>query len=150
DAKVEGGALLVNATLESGWHVNSHRPSEDYLIATTVTVDPAPGLQAGEPKYPEGMRKKLAFAEKPLSAYEGSCTVTSPRASAPSGEIAGGVEFQACSDTQCLPPASVKFKAAAAAAAAGGEKLAGGAVALSQGPAAGSAESSTSAAGASQ
>ncbi|HKA35586.1 MAG TPA: cytochrome c biogenesis protein CcdA [Thermoanaerobaculia bacterium] len=150
DAKVEGGALLVNATLESGWHVNSHRPSEDYLIATTVTVDPAPGLQAGEPKYPEGMMKKFAFAEKPLSVYEGSFTVTIPLTSAPSGEIAGAVEFQACSDTQCLPPASVKFKAAAAAAAAGGEKLAGGAVALSQGPAAGSAESSTSAAGASQ
>ncbi|HEV8118032.1 MAG TPA: cytochrome c biogenesis protein CcdA [Thermoanaerobaculia bacterium] len=150
DAKVEQGALVLNATLEPGWHVNSHKPSEDYLIATTVVVDPAPGLQAGEPKYPEGSSKKFAFAEKPLSVYEGSFTVTVPLTSAPPGEIAGAVEFQACSDTQCLAPASVRFKAAASAAPAAGEKLAGGAVALSQAPATASTQAPTSAAGASQ
>ena len=41
------GALTVRARLESGWHVNSHKPSEDYLIATEVKLDPADGVRFG-------------------------------------------------------------------------------------------------------
>lgn len=155
-ARVEPGAggktLVLDVKLETGWHVNSHKPSEDYLIATSVTVDPAAGVTAGEPKYPEGMMKKFSFAEKPLSVYEGSFTITVPLTGATENveRVAGAVEFQACSDTQCLAPASVRFEASAGAGGGGGEKLAGGAVALSQAPAGGQPEGSTSAAGASQ
>src|SRR5262249_31002399 len=82
EARVErappGATLVVNATLEPGWHVNSHRPSEEYLIATTVKVEGAGGVRAGEPAYPEGMMKKFAFAEKPLSVYEGAFSIKVP------------------------------------------------------------------------
>src|SRR6266540_7308966 len=54
-------ALHIDATLAAGWHVNSHQPSEDYLIATSIRLDPSPGVQFGEPKYPEGNMKKFAF-----------------------------------------------------------------------------------------
>ncbi|HKF45097.1 MAG TPA: cytochrome c biogenesis protein CcdA [Thermoanaerobaculia bacterium] len=152
DARVESGAtgktLVLDAKLEAGWHVNSHHPSEDYLIATSVTVDPAGGVAAGEPKYPEGMLKKFAFAEKPLSVYEGAFSITVPLQGS-AEKVTGAIEFQACSDTQCLAPASVRFQASAAAGG-GGEKLAGGAVSLAQAPAAAASEASTSAAGASQ
>jgi len=152
DARVESGAtgktLVLDAKLEAGWHVNSHHPSEDYLIATSVTVDPAGGVAAGEPKYPEGMLKKFAFAEKPLSVYEGAFSIT-VQLQGSAEKVGGAIEFQACSDTQCLAPASVRFQASAAAGG-GGEKLAGGAVSLAQAPAAAASEASTSAAGASQ
>ncbi len=141
-------ALRIDATLAAGWHVNSHLPSEDYLIATSVRLDPAAGIQFGEPKYPEGKMKKFAFADKPLSVYEGSFSVEVPLT--PAGnlppEVTGAVEFQACNDTQCLAPATVAFRARTSAAAPG---LEGGAVPLSRAPAAGSV-GSTSAAGASQ
>jgi thioredoxin:protein disulfide reductase len=146
-----GTTLLVNASLEKGWHVNSHHPSEDYLIATAVRLEPAGGVRAGEPKYPEGMMKKFSFAEKPLSVYEGSFTVSVPLAfeGTRPAEIAGSVEFQACNDTQCLAPASAPFRVSLAGAGSTA-KLAGGAVPLSEGPAAAAREGSTSAAGASQ
>ena len=152
DARVESGAtgktLVLDAKLEAGWHVNSHHPSEDYLIATSVTVDPAGGVAAGEPKYPEGMLKKFAFAEKPLSVYEGAFSIT-VQLQGSAEKVGGAIEFQACSDTQCLAPASVRFQASAAAGG-GGEKLAGGAVSLAQAPEGAASEASTSAAGASQ
>jgi thiol:disulfide interchange protein DsbD len=145
-----GGAatLIVDAILASGWHVNSHHPSEDYLIATSLSLDPSAGVSFGQPKYPEGRMKKFSFAEKPLSVYEGSFSITVALTIAgPSpAELTGAVEYQACSDTQCLAPASVPFRARASGSAAA---LTGGAVPLSQAPKTAGA-ASTSAAGASQ
>jgi thiol:disulfide interchange protein DsbD len=141
-----GSAVLhLDATLAAGWHVNSHHPSEDYLIATSVRMDTSPGIQFGEPKYPEGGMKKFAFADKPLSVYEGTFAIEVPLTLTGSQppEAAGTVEYQACNDTQCLAPATVAFRARTASA------LSGGAVPLSQAPGAGEA-ASTSAAGASQ
>ena len=154
DARIVPGSagkatLRVDSTLASGWHVNSHRPSEDYLIATAVRLEPSPGVQPGEPKYPEGKLKKFSFADKPLSVYEGSFAIEVPltlSGSAPA-EMAGAVDFQACNDTQCLAPASVAFHGRLSARAASAAQLSGGAVPLSSAPA---ADSSTAAAGASQ
>lgn len=145
------GVLRVDARLAPGFHVNSHTPSEDYLIATVVKVDTAAGLTAGEPKYPPGQMKKFEFADKPLSVYEGAFTVDVP-ISWGGGEpppIAGAVEFQACTDKQCYAPASVRFRAAGAAAP---ERLSGGAIPLSAAPAdgGGPAAGAAAAAGASQ
>ncbi len=141
-----GSAVLhIDATLAAGWHVNSHHPSEDYLIATSVRLDPSPGIKFGEPKYPEGGMKKFAFADKPLSVYEGTFAIEVPLTLTGSQppEAAGAVEYQACNDTQCLAPATVAFRVRAVSA------LSGGAVPLSQAPGPGAA-ASTSAAGASQ
>ena len=155
EARVEpaakGKTLVVKASLEPGWHVNSHRPSEDYLIATSVKVDAGPGVRAGEANYPEGVLKKFSFAEKPLSVYEGAFSVSVPltfEGGEPS-EIAGAVEYQACNDTQCLAPASVPFHAGLPGSGSAGA-LAGGAIALSQAPTEAPRRASTSAAGASQ
>jgi thiol:disulfide interchange protein DsbD len=155
EARVEpappGATLVVDAKIEPGWHVNSHRPSEDYLIPTSVKVERAGGVRAGEPAYPEGMMKKFAFAEKPLSVYEGAFSVRVPvtfEGGKPT-EVSGTVEFQACNDTQCLAPASVPLRAGASGSGAVGA-LAGGAVPLSQAPKEGAKAASTSAAGASQ
>lgn len=135
------GVVRVEARVASGWHVNSRRPSEEYLIATEVKLDPAPGTEPGEPRYPEGKNKKFAFADKPLSVYEGWFTIDVPVSwSAAPAEMAGSFGFQACNDTQCLPPVSVRFRArrAGAPSASVGTTapavLPGGAVLLSAAP----------------
>lgn len=139
------GSVEVEARITAGYHVNSHTPSEDYLIATVVRIEPASGVTAGTPRYPPGESKKFSFSDKPLSVYEGSFRVTVPvtwgGSAAP--PLAGAIDFQACTDTQCFPPASVPFRvefAQAAPAAA----LSGGAVPLDRAPAAGAADASSS------
>ncbi len=61
--------LRVEARLAAGWHVNSHRPSEEYLIPTEIKLDASPAARFGEPRYPEGRMLKFAFSETPLSVY---------------------------------------------------------------------------------
>jgi thiol:disulfide interchange protein DsbD len=148
-----GGILRLTATLASGWHVNSHRPSEDYLIATEAHLDAQPGVTFGEPVYPEGVRKKFAFSESELSVYESAFTIQVPVVwdiSRPPGAISGRVDYQACNDKSCLAPASVAFRAAGAAGAAGAAvagAVPGGALPLTH---AAAAAGNTAAAGASR
>jgi thiol:disulfide interchange protein DsbD len=130
------GTLRIQAHLESGWHVNSHRPSEDYLIPTTVEIAPAEGVRPGTPRYPEGRMKKFAFSDSPLSVYEEEFSIDVPlewSGGAPP-RVSGSLHFQACNDAQCLAPASVPFATAPGEAAGGpaAGALAGGAVSLSE------------------
>ncbi|MEP6993896.1 MAG: cytochrome c biogenesis protein CcdA [Acidobacteriota bacterium] len=113
------GTVRLDAHLEAGWHVNSHHPSEDYLIPTTVKMDPSAGVKFGEPRYPEGKKQKFAFSETPLSVYAERFVIDVPVAwSGAAPPLSGAVEFQACNDTQCLAPATVKFRSQPSASAA--------------------------------
>jgi thioredoxin:protein disulfide reductase len=151
------GTLTVRARLESGWHVNSHKPSEDYLIATEVKLDPADGVRFGEAKYPEGKLQKFAFSDTPLSVYAGEFVIEVPVEwnGSTTPAVSGSIEYQTCNDAQCLAPTSLPFHsvaapAAAAASSSGSEappSLAGGAVPLAE---ARRLEGSTAAAGASE
>jgi thiol:disulfide interchange protein DsbD len=152
------GLLTIRARLESGWHVNSHKPSEDYLIATEVKLDPAEGARFGEATYPEGKLQKFAFSDTPLSVYAGEFVIEVPvewNGSAPPA-VSGSIEYQTCNDAQCLAPTSLPFHSVVSAAAASGTSpsgapappsLSGGAVPLAE---ARRLEGSTAAAGTSE
>jgi len=72
------GTLEVQARVAQGWHVNSHSPSEDYLIPTAVRLEPASGVAFEEARYPDGVLRKFAFSQTPLSVYEERFTVVVP------------------------------------------------------------------------
>jgi len=146
ETRAAGEALLrLDATLAAGWHVNSHKPSEDYLVATEAHVEPATGVRVGEARYPGGAMKRFAFSETPLSVYEGSFAIEIPlHFEGPAlGPMSGRIDYQACNDTRCLAPTSVSFRAAAGEASAGGAMAV---VPLSAAP----ASSGTAAAGSSK
>jgi thiol:disulfide interchange protein DsbD len=150
------GVLRLAATIASGWHVNSHRPSEDYLIATEAHLEPLPGVTFGAPVYPEGVQKKFGFSESALSVYESSFAIDVPvkwDLSSPPAAISGRVEYQACNDKSCLAPASVVFRVdgpgpRSAATSDTAAAIPGGAVPLTR--AAAAATGKTAAAGASR
>ena len=100
--------------IEEGWHTNSNEPTYDYLIPTEVRLRPPAGWpEATEIRYPPGEMKSFAFADEPLSVYEGEVAVLAPVvvpvAAAP-GEhvVAASVTYQACDDRSCLPPVTVE------------------------------------------
>lgn len=109
------GVLRVRVTIAPGWHANANPPSLDYLIPTAVSIDASDGLSAVAPRYPNGELLRFAFADEPLSVYEGTITIEVPlRAGAGvSGArtLRGEVRFQACNDELCLAPAAKPFTA---------------------------------------
>ena len=128
------GTLRVEGRIAAGYHVNSHTPSEDYLIPTVVRVSPAPGLTAAEPKYPAGEMKKFAFADRPLSVYAGrfasKCPSGGPVPVRPPRSRATSTSRRATTRSASPPPRSLSARSRPAAPAAAAA-LAGGAIPLS-------------------
>ncbi len=107
------GTLTVELTLGPSWHVNSHTPSEDFLIPTTVKLTSTAGTLSPV-TYPKHVEKRFSFSEKPLAVYEGTVKFTS-ELSLPAGAsgkvtLGGEVTYQACNDKQCFPPETVKLE----------------------------------------
>ena len=107
--------LVVVAEVKAGWHINSHRPNEEFLIPTRVSLSPVPGVRFGEPSYPAHREMKLAFSEKPLAVYEGRTLfriegVVDAGAGPGPRTLQAVVDFQPCNDEQCLPPARALAK----------------------------------------
>lgn len=102
----------VVADVESGYHINDHVPSLDYLIPTELKLQPAAPLSIGETKYPKGSPQKFSFLETPISVYQGKLVVGAEikvASDAKPGTYAlkGSLDYQACNDRACLPPTSL-------------------------------------------
>ena len=113
--KVKQGSRFQAAVVvdvSSGYHINSSRPSESYLIATALKLEKQQGIAAGLVVYPRGQAKKFGFSEKPLSVYEGRAVLKfSATASAAvtvgNHSIHGKLTVQACNDQACLQPKTI-------------------------------------------
>jgi DsbC/DsbD-like thiol-disulfide interchange protein len=117
--------VAVVAEIRSGYHVNSHKPTDEYLIATTLTPQLPTGFQLVDTIYPAGRPEKFSFAlDKPLDVYTGSVTFKlrlAARNDAPVGavNIPVTLRYQACNDTTCLPPVKIPVDVRVDVAAAG-------------------------------
>jgi len=104
--------IAVVLHIQEGWHINSNRPTYDYLIGTAFGLRPREGMIISDIRYPMGNQVKLDFAESALEVYEGTITIfTSVRFSekVPRGvdTLRGTLEVQACNDQVCLPPSVI-------------------------------------------
>jgi thiol:disulfide interchange protein DsbD len=109
-----GGAGEARLTFHvpAPWHVNAHKPNEDFLVPTVLTLVPASGVTAGAPAYPKAIQAKLSFSETPLAVYQGDFTISVPLSAAATAApgahaLHGTLRFQSCNDQVCLPPATI-------------------------------------------
>ncbi len=100
--------------VRAGFHVNSNKPNDDFLIPLRLTWDKGP-IEAGTVEYPEPQLEKSNFSEQPLSVYSGTFhVVTGFRAPADAvpgpATVTGKLRYQACSDRECLPPRTLEIR----------------------------------------
>jgi thiol:disulfide interchange protein DsbD len=104
----------IHAQIRSGWHVNANPPSADYMVPTEVKLTLPSGYASRPTIYPKGEQHHFAFADAPLSVYQGAVAIRVPfgvAASAQGAQVIKGVfRFQACNDELCLAPASKPFE----------------------------------------
>ncbi len=109
--------VQIPFTVLAGWHVNAHRPNEDFLVPTVLELRGVPGVRVGAPRYPEAKQVSLSFSETPLAVYEENAAIVVPLSvdgTAAEGvrTLSGTLRFQACNNEVCLPPASVPLRIA--------------------------------------
>jgi len=99
-----------------GYHIQANPASEQYLIATTVGLDPVEGIIPEAPVYPKGVAFKLKGSDKEIQTYENENTIRIPLqadASTAPGEkvLKGTFHYQGCDATTCFPPKTIPFEA---------------------------------------
>ncbi|MGA9772567.1 MAG: protein-disulfide reductase DsbD domain-containing protein [Blastocatellia bacterium] len=104
--------LEVVLDIDSGYHINSNRPTDRNLVATTLKFDKLPGLVLTPVAYPKAKMQKFEFSEKPLSVFEGNTVLrftarATPTLPAGSHTLKGKLTIQACNDQLCLRPQTV-------------------------------------------
>ena len=111
-----GAAIEVKipVLLKSGYHVNSHTPSESYLIPLRLTWETGP-LETIGVVFPKPHFEKYEFSTTPLSVFTGNFELVSKfkvAADAPTGPgmALGKLRYQACNNNSCLPPKVVEIK----------------------------------------
>ncbi len=107
------GELVVRFEVKPGYHVNSHRPKSELLIATQLEVAGA-GVKVGAMQFPAG--KLFRVGDETLDVYAEDFAVRVPVvASVGSHTLEGTLQYQACDRAACFPPrtlpVSVLFEA---------------------------------------
>jgi hypothetical protein len=91
--------------VDEGFHVNSHTPSSDLLIATGLKLDAVDGVKVLDVAYPKGSAFHLPQGGgEMLDVYQGEFRVVL-RVVVPKGQntLTGGLRYQACDNTACFP-----------------------------------------------
>jgi len=101
--------------IPSGFHANSNRPLEKFLIATQLQIEAPKGVRVGPVIYPRALLRSLKFSKTKVSVFEGRTTmrfsVTVPRDySGNSAELKARLRFQSCNDDTCFPPQTREVK----------------------------------------
>jgi suppressor for copper-sensitivity B len=112
-AMMKQGEIDIALTIDPGYHAQSHKPADAYLIPLVVTMEPAPGVTFGDPQYPLG-----ESVDDPILGHENiytdRVTIRVPvKFAAPSAAtmptIQGKVRYQACDSKACYPPVTLPF-----------------------------------------
>ncbi len=120
--------LALEVVVPEGLHLQSNRPYDPSLIATTLTLDPPPGVTITEVVFPEATDFFLQGSTEPLAVFEHEFVIgleaRIDAALAP-GEIVvpARLRYQACDDKVCFRPRTLDtswtFQVATEAAPAG-------------------------------
>jgi DsbC/DsbD-like thiol-disulfide interchange protein len=110
--KVQRGRTVratVAMDIPSGFHVNSNRPLEKFLIPTQLKIETPKGVRLSPVSYPRAVLRNFKFSKNRVSVYEGRATLrfnVSVPASFPTGttELKAHLRYQSCNDEVCFPP----------------------------------------------
>jgi thiol:disulfide interchange protein DsbD len=113
EIKVNAGSevkVKLIAEIESGWHINSHKPNDEFLIPTTIksgnTSFPIVRID-----YPKPIERELSVSDKPVSVFEGKTKFDLTfkiNKTAKGGKVTIPIQFgyQGCNDQTCMPPST--------------------------------------------
>jgi hypothetical protein len=101
--------VALHFRVAQGMHINSHVPSSNFLIPTTLTFPSDPGVRFEATIYPDGSEITLPIdPSTKLSVYTGEFVIHA-RLIADAGEhsVQAKLHYQACNDNECLPPKTI-------------------------------------------
>lgn len=101
--------VALHFRVVEGMHINSHTPHEEFLIPTTFSIPTGQGVRLASEHYPAG--SDISLPSNPtmkLNVYSGEFAVEARMVATAGNHLVNGtLHFQACNETQCLPPQTI-------------------------------------------
>jgi hypothetical protein len=101
--------VALHFRVAQGLHINSNKPSDDFLIPTEFSIPDGSGVRLASAAYPAGTVITLPVdPTTKLSVYTGEFVIQA-RIVATAGNhlVQGKLHYQACDNNQCLPPKTI-------------------------------------------
>jgi len=111
---VAGGDLRLAAeiSVEPGWHVNTDDPGDEFSWPTTVEFELPDGWLSPVVSFPAGEALEFEFSETPIMVWDDTAVIIAnlaiPESAVGDLRLRVSVTAQACNNTQCLPPETVR------------------------------------------
>jgi len=101
--------VALHFRIAPGLHINSNKPSDDFLIPTTFSIPDGSGVRLDSATYPAGTVMTLPIdPTTKLSVYTGEFIIQARIvASAGNHLVQGKLHYQACDNNQCMPPKTI-------------------------------------------
>jgi len=101
--------VTLHFRVAQGLHINSHTPSDDFLIPTEFSIPDGMGVRLGAATYPPGTIISLAFdPTTKLSVYTGEFVIHARIVAEPGNHLVkASLHYQACDQNQCMPPRTI-------------------------------------------
>jgi len=92
-----------------GLHINSHNPSDKFLIPTELKLPADSGVKLEDAKYPAGAAFALpADPDTKLNVYTGEFSIDARVIAEPGDHLVQAkLRYQACDQSQCMPPRTI-------------------------------------------
>jgi DsbC/DsbD-like thiol-disulfide interchange protein len=101
--------VALHFRVAPGLHINSHAPSAEELIPTTLAIPDGSGVRLESAVYPAGTDFALAIDPKThLNVYTGEFVIqTRIVATAGNHLVEAQLRYQACDQNTCMPPKTI-------------------------------------------
>lgn len=101
--------VALHFRVAPGLHINSHTPSQQYLIPTDFSIPDGQGARLAATNYPAGATISLPIDPRTkLSVYTGEFVVQARIMATPGNHLVQArLHYQACNQSQCLPPKTI-------------------------------------------
>jgi thioredoxin:protein disulfide reductase len=108
--------IALEAAIKKGLHIHSHDPGDEFLVPTIVEFGKTDGITYSPVSYPNAIFRSFAFSKRKLSVYEGKTVfftqgTVSEEMPETTATVSGTLSYQACDDSACFMPTSVRFEA---------------------------------------
>lgn len=101
--------VALHFRIEQGMHINSHTPSDEFLIPTVFSIPDGEAVKLESANYPGGTNITLSADPKTkLNVYSGEFVIQAKIVAKPGNHLMQGkLRYQACNNSQCLPPRTI-------------------------------------------
>lgn len=107
--------VAIAVKIKPGFHINSHQPTNEFLIPTVAKLDKRKDIAFSPMSYPLAERKSFSFSTHKVPVYADNISIfsqgqLSKDISPVDVRVSGVLAYQACDDQSCFMPRSVKFE----------------------------------------